>query len=52
MALLQLETLDGIIVANEYMAMGVLDALIEAGRPIPPLVGANVTPEGVELIKR
>lgn len=44
--------LDGLIVANDYMALGVIDALTAAGRPIPPMVGANVTPEGVELIKQ
>ncbi len=51
-ALPQLGTLDGVIVANDYMALGVIDALQEAGRTVPPLVGANVTPEGVELIKQ
>lgn len=43
--------LDGVIVANDYMALGVLQALDEAGHAPVPVIGANVTPEGVALIK-
>lgn len=42
---------DGAIVANDFMALGVIDALEAAGHPPIPLIGANVTPEGVALIK-
>jgi len=42
--------LDGVIVANDYMALGVLDALREDERDVP-MIGANVTPVGVELMK-
>ena len=44
--------LDGVIVANDYMVLGVIDALKDAGHPDIPLIGANVTPAGVELIKQ
>ena len=46
-----LDRLDGVIVANDYMALGVRDALVEAGRTGVPMIGANVTPAGVEMIK-
>ncbi len=46
-----MDALDGVIVANDYMALGVLDALSEVGRKVP-VVGANVTPAGVDLMKR
>jgi ribose transport system substrate-binding protein len=42
--------IDGILAANDFMALGALDAMREAGRPIP-LVGVNATPEGVAAIK-
>jgi len=44
--------LDGVIVANDYMAIGVIDALKNAGHHEVPIIGANVTPAGVELIKQ
>lgn len=47
----EMEELDGVIVANDYMALGVLDALREDGRDVP-MIGANVTPAGVALIKQ
>jgi ribose transport system substrate-binding protein len=42
--------IDGILAANDVMALGALDAMREAGRKIP-IVGVNATPEGVEAIK-
>lgn len=42
---------DGVIVANDYMALGVIEALDEAGLSDVKVVGANVTPAGVELIR-
>ena len=44
--------LDGVIVANDYMALGVIDALKDGGHREVPIIGANVTPAGVELIKQ
>ncbi|MEM5500419.1 sugar ABC transporter substrate-binding protein [Ahrensia kielensis] len=51
-ALPTLPDIDGLIIANDFMALGVMDAYREVGRAAPPMVGANVTPEGVELIKQ
>jgi ribose transport system substrate-binding protein len=42
--------IDGILAANDFMALGALDAMRAAGRMIP-IVGVNATPEGVEAIK-
>jgi ribose transport system substrate-binding protein len=42
--------IDGVLAANDFMALGALDAMREAGRKIP-IVGVNATPEGVEAIK-
>ncbi|WP_420393719.1 sugar ABC transporter substrate-binding protein [Acuticoccus sp.] len=42
---------DGVIVANDYMALGVIDALDEARLKGVPVIGANVTPAGVALIR-
>ena len=42
--------IDGVLAANDAMALGALDALREAGRPLP-IVGINATPEGVAAIK-
>ena len=49
-ALTKIDALDGVIVANDYMAIGVLEALKETGRSVP-VIGSNVTPAGVELMK-
>ena len=49
-ALRSISDLDGVIVANDFMALGVLDALTQTGRQVP-VVGANATPHGIELIK-
>jgi ribose transport system substrate-binding protein len=49
--LLAAETrIDGVLAANDFMALGALDAMREAGRRIP-IVGVNATPEGVKAIK-
>jgi ribose transport system substrate-binding protein len=42
--------IDGIVVANDLMALGVIDALHEAGRRIP-LVSINGTPDAIAAIK-
>jgi ABC-type sugar transport system substrate-binding protein len=42
--------IDGVLAANDAMALGALDAMRESGRKIP-LVGVNATPEGVQAIK-
>lgn len=42
--------IDGVLAANDAMAIGALDAMRESGRHIP-MVGVNATPEGVQAIK-
>ena len=42
--------IDGVLAANDFMALEALDAMHEAERPIP-IVGVNATPEGVAVIK-
>jgi ribose transport system substrate-binding protein len=42
--------IDGILAANDFMALGALDVLREVGRKIP-IVGINATPDGVKAIK-
>jgi ABC-type sugar transport system substrate-binding protein len=42
--------IDGVLAANDFMALGALDAMREAKRMIP-IVGVNATPEGVQAIK-
>ena len=41
---------DGVLAANDFMALGALDAMRETGRMLP-IVGVNATPEGVQAIK-
>jgi ribose transport system substrate-binding protein len=41
--------IDGVLAANDFMALGALDAMREAGRKVP-IVGVNATPEGVQAI--
>jgi ribose transport system substrate-binding protein len=41
-------SIDGVLAANDAMALGALDAMREAGRSIPIV---NATPEGVVAIK-
>ena len=43
--------LDGVLAPNDFMACGILDVIRSRGLPIP-VVGANATPEGAELIKQ
>lgn len=42
--------LDGVLAANDTMAMGALEAMDAAGR-IVPITGINATPDGIEAIK-
>jgi ribose transport system substrate-binding protein len=42
--------IDGVLAANDFMALGALEAMREAGRGLP-IVGINATPEGVQAIK-
>ena len=42
--------IDGVLAANDFMALGAIDAMRSAGRMIP-IVGVNATPEGVQAIK-
>ncbi len=42
--------IDGVLAANDAMAIGAIDAMRESGRKIP-LVAVNATPEGVQAIK-
>jgi ribose transport system substrate-binding protein len=43
-------SIDGVLAANDFMALGALDAMREKGRKMP-IVGVNATPEGVQAIK-
>jgi ribose transport system substrate-binding protein len=42
--------IEGVLAANDFMALGALDVMREAGQKIP-IVGVNATPEGIEAIK-
>ena len=42
---------DGVLVSNDFMACGIWDVIQFRGLSIP-MVGANATPEGAELIKQ
>jgi len=42
--------IDGVLAANDFMALGAIDAMRSAGRMIT-IVGVNATPEGVQAIK-
>lgn len=44
------ERIDGVLAANDAMAIGALDAMAKAGRKIP-IVGVNATPEAMQAIK-
>ena len=48
--LAELRELDGILCANDVMALGAIEALEAAGRRVP-LVGVNAIPEAVTAIK-
>ncbi len=42
--------IDGVLAANDFSALGAIEAMREGGRKIP-IVGVNATPEGVRAIK-
>lgn len=42
--------IDGVLAANDFSALGAIEAMRESGRNIP-IVGVNATPEGVRAIK-
>jgi len=42
--------LDGVLVANDFMALGVIDALQAAGRMVP-VVSVNAMPEAISALK-
>ena len=42
--------IDGVLAANDFMALGALEAMREKGRTMP-IVGINATPEGAQAIK-
>jgi ribose transport system substrate-binding protein len=43
-------SIDGVLAANDFSALGAIEAMREAGRKIP-IVGINATPEGVKAIR-
>jgi ribose transport system substrate-binding protein len=43
--------IDGVLAANDAMALGAVEAFKEAKKPLPPIVGINAGKESVELIK-
>jgi ribose transport system substrate-binding protein len=43
--------IDGVLAANDFMALGALEAMRAAGRRLP-IVGINATPEGVAAIRQ
>ena len=46
----RLSGIDGVLCANDVMALGVLDALASSGREPPPIVGVNAIPEAITAI--
>ena len=42
--------IDGVLAANDFSALGAIEAMRESGRKAP-IVGVNATPEGVRAIK-
>lgn len=42
---------DAILAANDAMALGAIDALLAAGRALPPIVGVNAVPDAIAAIK-
>lgn len=42
--------IDGVLAANDFMALGALEAMRESGRSMP-MVGINATPDAVQAIK-
>jgi ribose transport system substrate-binding protein len=43
--------IDGLLCANDVMALGAIEAMTEAGRMVP-VVGVNALPDAIEAIKR
>lgn len=43
--------IDGVLAANDAMALGAVEAFKQAKKPLPPIVGINAGKEAVELIK-
>jgi ribose transport system substrate-binding protein len=44
-------TFDAMLAANDAMALGAIDALEAAGKPLPPIVGVNAVPDAIAAIK-
>ena len=42
---------DAILAANDAMALGAIDALEAANKPLPPIVGVNAVPDAIAAIK-
>ena len=42
---------DGVLAANDAMALGAIDAFKEAKKPLPPITGINAGKEAVDMIK-
>ena len=42
---------DVILAANDAMALGAIDALEAANKPLPPIVGVNAVPDAIAAIK-
>ena len=42
---------DAVLAANDAMAIGVIDALEAAGKPLPPIVGVNAVPDAIAAIQ-
>lgn len=42
---------DAILAANDAMALGAIDALQAAGKPLPPIVGVNAVPDAIAAIQ-
>jgi ribose transport system substrate-binding protein len=42
---------DAILAANDAMALGAIDALEAASKPLPPIVGVNAVPDAIAAIK-
>lgn len=42
---------DAILAANDAMALGAIEALEAAGKPLVPVVGVNAVPDAIEAIK-
>lgn len=42
---------DAVLAANDAMALGAIDAMTAAGRPLCPVVGVNAVPAAIQAIK-